>query len=716
MVGHNTFLQVRSLGRGGRSTNVARTQALYGRQSLGTDWIQDKTGRVTDTSRDDGNGQQEQHASTNSDNESITNAEQVPDANPNYPVITFSQMVPFYPIAYSCEHLFEMPQQKPPTSKRGDLFILPQAMDQPVLNSTDVPIIVYFFLPRTTIQDNTVAVDQVTKNVEAMEWSLLNLVVHTTGLSKNCRVNAQFDDRLRDFGSRARRRLLSTLQSLTQEGRVESLPYPTSIYKVASDRDNTHWEGKYGYKTGYARSTCSIISHTILFYVAARCDHLEYNGATSNCFTLQTSLNVKYRGTKEESNVVQEYVQNIIHKQIAKDPTHLFAMEVNGLHWAHKYTAVPNGSTDEVLLVDGNSTAPFETPKNEDNLTQATNTSHSNIQRGIASPEIYIPVATGIFVLVLWVIFHLFTRNKRRHNGKGAGIRQNSKEYAADIETGSVKTEPTISPTNSGPGSEFGTPDRKSLASPSPTRPRAKLSEAVGTKSLSKPVRRSAPVSVDSPNRKPLPVSVDSPARSAAGLPPRPPRRNSIKLKQNRKKRKKKSKKVVALKRVNSREHINEMPIISESDEDSELGSEDGSEYTSDDGSSYDASSGCITPSGSRSLSRTSSRGSSPQRSLADEDEDFDQNVEFFIVAPDFPNLLDGEYEINERDGDIGTATNGIDLEPRTRIRKSLSDDKLAQRLTKELNKLEIEPRSKDESIIEDGDSPKRSLPLPWLK
>jgi hypothetical protein len=208
-------------------------------------------------------------------------------------------------------------------------------------------------------------------------------------------------------------------------------------------------------------------------------------------------------------------------------------------------------------------------------------------------------------------------------------------------------------------------------------------------------------------------VSVDSPDRSAAGLPPRPPRRNSTKLKTNRKKKKKKGKKALPLKRVNSREGINEMPMISESDEDSEMGSEDGSEYASDDGSSYDASSGCLTPAHSQSLSRASSRGSSPQLSPRDElfpADNFDNDVEFFIEAPDFPHLLNVVHKTNR-----GDSNNAFDLAPRPMAKKTQSDEKLENTLRKELKHLEIEPRSKDESIIEDADSPKRRLPLPWL-
>jgi hypothetical protein len=448
-------------------------------------------------------------------------------------------------------------------------------------------------------------------------------------------------------------------------------------------------------------------AHTFVYFpsffllVSGECT-VEYDRSEKNCFTLQTQMKIVYRGSMEESNLVEDYVQSIVHKQIAQDPSQLFAMDIIGLHWANESVSKPDVQVDIEDPQDGNKTRPFDTPIRDKPTTTTAG-------RSIMSPQILIPVSTGIVVLIMWIIFHMYSRKKLRQHTKTASVFQASKERRVDdLETGSVTTAPTISPANSGHdfAGDFGTPERQSTISSPQEKPSGLLRD--------KPVRRSNPVSVDSPDRKPLPVSVDSPDRSAAGLPPRPPRR-SIKLKTNRRKKKKKSKKVVPLKRVNSREGINEMPMISESDEDSELGSEGDSEYTSDDGSSIDASSGCLTPARSSSLSLKSSRASSPQLSPRDEffaADVFDQDVKFVIEAPDFPNLMFSK----ERNTD-NKSRNDPDVPPAPMLSKrSLSSERLANCLKQELKKLEIEPRARDESMIEDGDSPKRRLPLPWLK
>lgn len=429
---------------------------------------------------------------------------------------------------------------------------------------------------------------------------------------------------------------------------------------------------------------------------------MEYDPSEKSCFTLKTEMKIKYRGNEEESNLVEEYIQAIVRNQVSQDPSQLFVMDIVGLHSANESGPVLSGDLDVDVVgpsQEVNSTKPFDTPINHD---ESFATSFAD---RAMSPNVLIPVATGIVMLAVWFIFHRYSRRKTRQLTKTVSICEASKEqreWDTDIESGSVFTAPTISPTNS--CSDSGTPDRKLITAPfAEDKPSGLLRD--------RPVRRSNPVSVDSPDRKALPVSVDSPDRSAAGLPPRPPRRTTIKLKRNRRKKKRKNKKVVPLKRVNSREGITEMPMISESDEDSELGSEGDSEYTSDDGSSIDASSGCLTPTRSSSLSLKSSRASSPQLSPRDElfaNDAFAHDIEFVIEAPDFPNLLDNQEFRDQSDSYLPAAP--------VLTKRTLSDDKLAKRLTEELKKLEIEPRSQNESFIEDGDSPKRRLPLPWLK
>jgi hypothetical protein len=431
-----------------------------------------------------------------------------------------------------------------------------------------------------------------------------------------------------------------------------------------------------------------------LFLYAGVCT-IEYDRSETSCLTVQTELKVKYRGSQEENNLVDEYVQSIIHNRIVQNSKQLFVMDIVGIHWTNESEFSHDIQIDINELQPGNTSTSFNTPIKND-------VTPSNHRPRIMSPQIIIPLSTGIMSLIFWMLCHFYSRSQQRQITKTVGLRQASKDGHGDIESGSVTTAPTISPTHSGRdfASDCGTPERKSAT------PSTEISSNV---MLGKPVRRSAPVSVDSPDRRPLPVSVDSPDRSAAGLPPRPPRRNSIQLKKNRKKKKKKKgKKVVALKRVNSREGINEMPMISESDEDSEHGSEGDSEYTWDDGSSIEASSGCLTPARSSSLSRRSSRTSSPQLSPRDEmfaADGFDHDVEFVFEAFDFPtiwNSSEDDLENLQKKDDTNISFS----------KRTFTGDNLANSLRKELTSFEIEPPA----LNGDGASPKRRLPLPWLK
>jgi hypothetical protein len=363
--------------------------------------------------------------------------------------------------------------------------------------------------------------------------------------------------------------------------------------------------------------------------------------------------------------------------------------------------------------------------------------------------EIIIPVATGVFLLLLWLGAHLYWNAKRRQQfGKAVNVSQTSLKDNKDIETGSIKTAPTLSPTNSGPDpdmdtSELDTTDLErdgiiKMSPPKNTPPSQHPQQPTHRTEKTNPVsvdleqpqeaqtetHTSNPVSGDrqQPQQalqrtgKSNPVSVDSPDRSAAGLPPRPPTRrsNSMKLKRLRKRKKKKSKKVVPLRRVNSREGINEMPIISESEDEE---SECDSECTSDDGSSYDTSSGCLTP--AHSLSRASSPQLSPKDELYIPD-GFDENIQFYIEAPDFPNLLGGGNDDMDQDdskkNDKTTMSDLTGLPNRKGPRMELTPRNMNPETTKQdLRTLESDPRKEQEDGDFDDDGSPRKLKLPWL-
>jgi hypothetical protein len=124
--------------------------------------------------------------------------------------------------------------------------------EQPtVLTTMTVPIILEVLLP-LEIQGNPLTRQNVIQNVEAMQWSLLNKLVHQTGLNDDCSVEKQFKNRSLHAG---RKRELRPLQYPTEEKPVlplahqgqqrhmMSLPYPTSVYMIASDLETTKWKG-----------------------------------------------------------------------------------------------------------------------------------------------------------------------------------------------------------------------------------------------------------------------------------------------------------------------------------------------------------------------------------------------------------------------------------------------------------------------------------------
>jgi hypothetical protein len=86
-----------------------------------------------------------------------------------------------------------------------------------------------------------------------------------------------------------------------------TLPYPTSVYSIFSTRPR--WT-----------ASCSI-------------ERMSEGESTSQCFTAEINFEVKYRGSTEQSKLIEEYIQSIIHNQVALDPTQLFAEHIIGLTW-----------------------------------------------------------------------------------------------------------------------------------------------------------------------------------------------------------------------------------------------------------------------------------------------------------------------------------------------------------------------------------------------
>lgn len=266
MVNQDTILKVRNLvtssSNGGR-TNVDRVETDLGRNGLGTEWIQDSTGRVTDQSKDtvtasnDGNGFEEDGLVAHTEQEAVLNPR---------PVIEFSESEPYYPVVYSCAHTFLVPPQNekegeettiPPLHDKRYGFFSPPSLkteaERPLLNVTSVPITLQLLLPESVQGGASLTSDMVLEqNIEAMEWSLLTLVADTAGLRKKCNIDVQYNHRTlqrpqlqpqqqQSHSGLRRQRPVSELGDRSRH--LQSLPYPTGIFEIATDRENTEWKG-----------------------------------------------------------------------------------------------------------------------------------------------------------------------------------------------------------------------------------------------------------------------------------------------------------------------------------------------------------------------------------------------------------------------------------------------------------------------------------------
>lgn len=408
---------------------------------------------------------------------------------------------------------------------------------------------------------------------------------------------------------------------------------------------------------GQSRPAKNFHSHNSILSLASRCtiasclsgETTKDQGTQGECFTTQINFLVRYRGSTGESDLIEEYIQSIVHNQIALDSTQLFAEDITGLRWIsnEEASAVFNPPDPEQGTLAPIFFGPdFSLEDGDDSGVDAISTPVEEGSNDFFA-SVAIPIATAVILGVIWYCIHVyyFKRRKNRRTGadrkpKGTETGPAGKEDKKDIESGSVSTGATRE-LQSNPSSD----SQESSESKSCTDMMAKalglspaaLSALHGASQASTTRRSTGSI-------KTCPVSVDSPERSASGLPPRPRRTVSKQLKKKRRKKKgRKKKQVLAMTRVSSRDNIVEMPIISESESENDSECDSGDEVYCDDGSSYAASSaGCSTPdrsSGSRS--RTSSRASSPQKSPRDEvfspSGPMDPpDIEFQLEAPEF--------------------------------------------------------------------------------
>mmetsp|Transcript_114324 Transcript_114324/g.233834 ORF Transcript_114324/g.233834 Transcript_114324/m.233834 type:complete len:780 (-) Transcript_114324:306-2645(-) len=688
-------------------------------------------------------------------------------ATPNTSIVTFSSREPNYPIGYSCKHTLLYPERNSIEDTIAMLSYSEDNKDSKTLNETPVRISLEFELSSDEAGDYS----KVNSNVEALQWSVLKTIAGRTGLSKGCNINAQYDEKT----------LVTALTNINnihsaqkKEDRTSNDVLPPSNNENENDNhENKNSRKKYRWlardlgtnrrllsSLPYPTGVFSIDSTRPRWTASCSDQSTDDKETTSQCFTTEINFDVKYRGSVGESNLVEEYLQSMVHNQVVLDAKQLFAEDITGLRWISNddSSSIFDGSNSDQgtltpIFFGPDGSLPRD-PREDDALggNNATTPNKETSNADVAS--VVIPLATALILGLFWCCFHknyMRKQNKRKNRNKKkqhshSGTTGTNKQQ--DIETGSVSTETSQVTRELLSKISSDSQDTHEVKACTEVKTCTHvIAEALGLSSSSSVLLAgSSPTKSTGSNKstKSGPVLVDSSERSAAGLPPRPmpvKREGSKQLKKRRKRKKKKNHQVLALRRVSSRDNVTELPMISESESecDSEYTSDDEDEDYShcDDESSYDASAGCRTPSRSSSQrSHSSSRASSPQKSPRDDElfpaEPMDsRNYEFVIEAPEFSEDLFAEEGKKEK-SDIFILDEDpprkVALQPRMKFEpieaKSVlvEDNKQVEAVPragdeKEIGILEIDASTElDTSFVEEnGSVMERMLPLPWL-
>mmetsp|Transcript_22395 Transcript_22395/g.53265 ORF Transcript_22395/g.53265 Transcript_22395/m.53265 type:complete len:822 (-) Transcript_22395:367-2832(-) len=735
-------------------------------------------------------------------------------SNPREPVVRYSTRKPNYPTGYSCEHslLYNSNPYDQDVAKAVAMLSHSEDsddVDAPVLNRTQVRLSLEFEILVGTPDDY----DEIVSNVEALQWSLLNEISARTGLSKGCKISYQYDAHslVTAFTN------LNDQKPVTNEIPVSNEPQPSSNNNYSDDGDSnsqsSHTESShdvssssyindsskndYNYRQNennrrarqlrrsrrlqstlkYPTSVYSIFSTRPKWTASCSSELMSDEEPISQCFTAEITFDVKYRGSIVESNLIEEYIQSIVHNQLALDPKQLFAEDIIGLTWKSNEEASRVFDPPESEQVT--KTPIFYGPDDFDEREigggfldgetgDATNVGvvtvpDNEIPKDATSNDLFasltIPIGTAVFLCAIWYCIHMRYKREGRsgkHSERNDMAGFSSPKEQKDIETGSVSTEITRKPVSKS-SSDTQDCEREPISKSSPdTKDCEKVRSCTGkiTKKVGLSPAASIALQMDpSPSKsvvskggssKSCPISVDSPERTAAGLPPRPmvvKREVNKQLKQRRKKKKKRKKRVLSMTRVSSRDNIVEMPMISESESECDSEYTSGDEEYCDDGSSYDASSGCLSPSGSTAkLSRSSSTGSiaisSPQKSPRNNSFSSKPvegpSFEFVMEVPEFP---DDAFIQPEKKPVLGVDENlppNLMLRPKPNRKSEFakpksvegddqksSDVSLGSQTDRQsLEPLEIADDSLDldrSFVEENGSIMERMLPLPWL-
>jgi hypothetical protein len=391
---------------------------------------------------------------------------------------------------------------------------------------------------QTTVQfdyEATIPLDAfVDHNLRSLEWSLLHAAVQAIGVFPSCDFEQQYEDR-RNHRQLAR------------------LSYPTTIYSInRNPSDSTQGKRACCVQTLHRPSTLSLM----LFVIGLNldnCQSLHYDPSIETCLAIRAEMHVDFRGKETDSYEIQEYVKTIMQDLMQLDPSEPTSMLVSDV------TALSYIGNADVASVQGSNQS-----------TQGDE---------IGSDSTMLAAIISVSTIFLFGGFFLIMRARQR--------------WSQDDVTTTAKASP---------------PDLQDIETSSSDTLGKSLSDVTLENASSYDTQESNPTLLVDTSAEETTADFDDAANqvipgatshdsteagmvtAAGALPPRPPRRNSLQLKKKR--RKKRKKKKVVLKRVNSRENINEMSMIQESEEEeSENGSDSESYNTDEEGSGSNNSS-----------------------------------------------------------------------------------------------------------------------------
>jgi hypothetical protein len=231
-------------------------------------------GKYTDTSKDSGE--------TSNDENKVVQLDKAVTAKPNQPVVTYSTRKPNYPTGYSCAHSLLYARDDRDQDVKDANAMLSFSEDSDDVESIaleDTPVQLSLEVELST--DKPGDYDEIVSNVEALQWAMLHKISADSGLSKGCKIESQYDEQSMvnaltnmndmrssftktreisdDLSSSSNNNSSSYNSNNNQHNRysnsnknrrrtrelttnLSSLPYPTSLYSIASTRPK--WTGK----------------------------------------------------------------------------------------------------------------------------------------------------------------------------------------------------------------------------------------------------------------------------------------------------------------------------------------------------------------------------------------------------------------------------------------------------------------------------------------